>query len=177
MRLLAAVPESVLWLLATNADATRDLRAAAAPHGIASERIVFAPSAPFAAHLARHRLADLALDTLPYNAHTTACDALWAGLPIVTCPGVTFPSRVAASLLNAMGLPELVTSSLEDYAALALALATDPARLAALKTKVAHQRTTAPLFDTARRTRDLEAAFTVMAERHRRGEAPADFAV
>jgi predicted O-linked N-acetylglucosamine transferase (SPINDLY family) len=176
-RLLAAVPESVLWLLATNADATRNLRAAAATHGIAPERIVFAPSAPFAAHLARHRLADLALDTLPYNAHTTACDALWAGLPIVTCPGTTFPSRVAASLLNAMGLPELVTSSLEDYAALALALASDPARLAALKTKVAHQRTTAPLFDTARRTRDLEAAFTVMAERHRRGEAPADFAV
>ena len=177
MRLLKAVPGSVFWLLAANATATANLAKEAKQRGIEPERLVFAGRADFGRHLARQRLADLFLDTLPYNAHTTACDALWAGLPVVTCPGTTFPSRVAASLLHAMHLPELVTSSLADYEALALALANDPERLAALKAKVAANRTTTRLFDTAQRTRDLEAAYTTMVARHRSGEAPADFVV
>ncbi len=177
LRLLRAVPSSCLWLLGTNPDAEKHLRREAARQGVAPERIVFAPRASFTDHLARQQLADLALDTLPYNAHTTACDALWAGLPVITCPGATFPSRVAASLLGAMDLGELVTATLADYEALALALATDPRRLAALKAKVAAHRTTTRLFATAQRTRDLEAAYTTMVERQRAGETPADFAV
>jgi len=166
-----------LWLLATNASATANLTKEAKRRGVEPERLVFAGRADFERHLSRQRLADLALDTLPYNAHTTACDALWAGLPIVTCPGTTFSSRVAASLLRVMDLGELVTGSLADYEALALALARDPLRLASLKAKVAAHRTTTPLFDTARRTRQLEAAYTTMAERERSGEAPSDFVV
>lgn len=125
----------------------------------------------------RHRVADLFLDTLLYNAHTTAADALWAGLPVITCAGKTFPGRVAGSLLHAIGLPELVTESLQDYEALALQLARDPERLANLKVKLARNRDTYPLFDTARFTRHLEAAFTAMVDRHRRGQSPAPFTV
>jgi predicted O-linked N-acetylglucosamine transferase (SPINDLY family) len=177
MRLLKAVPGSVLWLLATSPAATANLLKEARLRGVAPERVVFAEHDTFERYLARQQLADLALDTLPYNAHTTAVDALWTGLPIVTCPGETFPSRVAASLLNAMALPELVTTSLRDYEALALTLARDPARLAAIRRKVAANRTTTALFNTAQRTRHLEAAFSAMMERHRRGEEPADLAV
>jgi predicted O-linked N-acetylglucosamine transferase (SPINDLY family) len=128
-------------------------------------------------HLARQRQADLFLDTLPYNAHTTASDALWAGLPVLTCLGETFAGRVAASLLKAVGLPELITTSLEDYEALALKLAREPTLLAAIKAKLANNRDTCPLFDTARFTRHIEAAYTTMWERQQRGEPPECFAV
>ena len=128
-------------------------------------------------HLARQRLAGLFLDTLPYNAHTTAADALWAGLPVLTCAGDNFAGRVAASLNAAIGLPEMTVPSLAEYEARAVALAKDPAMLAAIKAKLAAHRTTHPLFDTARFTRNLEAAFTAMWERAERGDKPESFAV
>jgi predicted O-linked N-acetylglucosamine transferase (SPINDLY family) len=162
MRLLKAVPESVLWLLQDNAGAADNLRAAARGHGLAPERLVFAPRTVSEAHLARHRLADLFLDTLPYNAHTTASDALLVGVPVVTCRGTSFHGRVAASILCAMGLAELVTENLADYESLALALATDGPRLAVLKRKVKENRGTTALFDTARFTRNMEAAYEKM---------------
>jgi predicted O-linked N-acetylglucosamine transferase (SPINDLY family) len=137
--------------------------------------LIFAQRANLDAHLARHRLADLFLDTLPYNAHTSASDALWAGLPIVTCLGETFAGRVAASLLRAAGLPELITKSLGDYEALALKLARDPAKLSALKAKLAQTRAICPLFDTVRFTRNLEAAYRSMLERSRQQLPPASF--
>jgi len=122
--------------------------------------------------LARQRQADLFLDTLPYNAHKTASDALWAGLPVLTCAGATFAGRVAASLLKAIGLPELITTSLEDYEALALEFARELSRLASIKAKLARNRDKYPLFDTVRFTRHIEAAYTAMWERYQRGEAP-----
>ncbi|MEO8113059.1 MAG: tetratricopeptide repeat protein [Phenylobacterium sp.] len=177
MRLLQRLPGSVLWLFRTTDAAVRNLRKAAERRGVSADRLVFAGRIASADHLARHRLADLFLDTLPYNAHTTASDALWAGLPLVTCAGRSFASRVAASLLTAVGLPELVTDSLEAYEALAYDLATRPERLAALKAKLAAQRDTAPLFDTALTCRHIEAALTAAWERQRRDEAPAGFDV
>ena len=162
MRLLAKAPGSVLWLLSANDLASANLRREAAKAGIDPERLIFAPRLPLSEHLARHRLADLFLDTLPYNAHTTASDALWAGLPVLTCKGETFAGRVAASLLMATGMGELITSSLDEYEALASALATDPARLASLKEKLAENRDKAPLFDSERFTRNLEAAYEDM---------------
>jgi predicted O-linked N-acetylglucosamine transferase (SPINDLY family) len=128
-------------------------------------------------HLARLRLADLFLDTLYYNAHTTAADALWAGVPVLTCPGATFASRVAGSLLDAVGLPELITTSITEYEALALQLARDPQRLAFLRRKLAYNRRRFPLFDTDRFTRHIEAAYATMRERAERGEPPQSFAV
>jgi protein O-GlcNAc transferase len=177
MRLLAAVPGSVLWLLEDNADVPRHLRGAAAAHGIDSARLHFAPRLPSAAHLARHRVADLFLDTVPYTAHTTASDALWAGLPLVTCLGTQFDGRVAASLLETIGLPELVTESLADYEALALALAQDPARLAVLKARLAEGRLTTPLYDTGRFRIAMEAAFLRMMEISRQGRHAESFTV
>ena len=177
MRLLTTVPGSVLWVRADNEWMTANLRKEAAAHGIAPNRLVFARRVPLPMHLARHRLADLFLDTLPYNAHSTACDALWAGLPVVTCTGRSFASRVAGSLLHAIGLPELITHSLEDYAALARKLATDPAALAEVRAKLARNRSTSPLFDTDRLRRHIEAAYETMWQRHQRGEPPASFAV
>ena len=177
MRLLGAVPGSVLWLLEDNAAVKRNLQAAAHAAGIAPERLVFAPRLPPAEHLARHRLADLFLDTLPYNAHTTASDALWAGLPLLTCAGSAFAGRVAASLLHAAGLGELVTSSLEEYEARALGLARDPRLLDGLRGKLAAGRATAPLFDTDRFRRHIEAAYVTMWEAWQRGEPPRHFAV
>ncbi|WP_207460818.1 tetratricopeptide repeat protein [Azospirillum sp. SYSU D00513] len=171
-RLLRAVPGSVLWLFAGNAAAEANLRREAALRGIAPERLVFAPPLPLAGHLARHRLADLFLDTLPYNAHTTASDALWAGLPVLTCRGRSFAGRVAASLLGAAGLPELVTESLEDYEVAALSLARDPARLRALAGRLAAARTSCPLFDTPGFARHIEAAYQAMWDLHRAGAAP-----
>jgi predicted O-linked N-acetylglucosamine transferase (SPINDLY family) len=129
------------------------------------------------AHLARHGCADLFLDTLPYGAHTTAADALWAGLPMVTCMGRSWASRVGAGLLKAVGLPELITASLDEYKALALALARDPARRAALRAHLLAARDSAALFDAAAFARALESAYTTMAERARAGEKPAAFAV
>jgi predicted O-linked N-acetylglucosamine transferase (SPINDLY family) len=162
MRLLAAVPGSVLWLKQPAADTRAVLEKEAAARGIAPERLVFAADAPLNVHLARHRLADLFLDTLPYNAHATAADALWAGLPLLTCKGDAFAGRVAASLLHAIGLPELVTENLADYEALALSLAQDPARLKALKEKLAANQTSAPLFDADRFRRGIEDAYVRM---------------
>jgi protein O-GlcNAc transferase len=178
MRLLKAIPERVLWLSKPNTTAEANLGKEAELRGVSRERIVFASKLPeLSDHLARHRHADLFLDTLPYNAHTTASDALWAGLPLVTCLGEAFAGRVAASLLKAVGLPELITTSLEEYEALALRLARDPAFLAGIKEKLLRNRDTYPLFDTARFTRHLEAAYTTMWQRSQRGEPPAAFAV
>ena len=177
MRLLGEVEGSVLWLLPSNAAAEVNLRAEAAKRGVAPDRIVFAPRVAPEDHLARHRLADLFLDTLPYNAHTTARDALWTGLPLVTLPGEAFASRVAASALSAVGLPELIARDAAEYEALALKLSMEPALLAAFRARLAANRITAPLFDSQRHTRAVEAAFARMIERHERGEAPARFDV
>ncbi|MBS0519737.1 MAG: tetratricopeptide repeat protein [Proteobacteria bacterium] len=177
MRLLRAVEGSVLWLLDDNPFATGALRREAQQRGVAPDRLIFAPRVSLEQHLARHRCADLFLDTFPCNAHTTASDALWAGLPLVTLTGDVFASRVAASLLNAVGLPELVTGNLADYEALAFRLATTPTLLAEIRAKLQAQRLTAPLFDTGRTCRHLESAYAGMYERCLRGEAPAGFDV
>jgi protein O-GlcNAc transferase len=165
MRILSLVEGSVLWLLIDNAVAKENLIKEAAARGIASSRLVFADRMPLPEHLARHRQADLFLDTLPYNAHTTASDALWAGLPLLTLVGSSFAGRVAASLLTAIGLPELITTTKEDYQGLAVELATNPQKLDAIKQKLAENRLTTPLFDTPRFTKDLEAAYIKMYER------------
>jgi len=162
MRLLRETPGSVLWLLQSNDLAAANLRREAQARGVAPERLIFAPRLPLAEHLARQQQADLLLDTLPYNAHTTASDALWMGVPVVTCIGETFAGRVAASLLHAVGLPELVTQSLDDYVALALKLAREPATWQEFKDKLIANRATAPLFDTECFTRDLEAQYQIM---------------
>jgi predicted O-linked N-acetylglucosamine transferase (SPINDLY family) len=177
MRVLAAVPDSVLWLAEDNAAACRNLRAAAARAGVAAQRLVFAPRIDYPQHLARQRAADLFLDTWPYNAHTTASDALIAGLPVLTRIGTTFPGRVAASLLTAAGLPELVTPTAAAYEELAIALARDPERLAALREKLEAGLAAAPLFDTAGTTRALEAAYLEMLKRYRCGLPPRHFAL
>jgi predicted O-linked N-acetylglucosamine transferase (SPINDLY family) len=171
-RILARVEGSVLWLLEDNPEAAAHLREAAECRGIAADRLIFAPRVALPAHLARHRAADLCLDTLPCNAHTTASDALWAGLPILTVAGTTFAGRVAASLLQAIRLPELVAASLADYEELAVALAADPERLGKLRHALAEHRLTAPLFDTRRYTRRLETAYERIHERHLAGEPP-----
>ncbi len=177
MRLLHAVEGSVLWLLRDNATAEQNLRKEAAARGVGPGRLVFAPRMKLEDHLARHRLADLFLDTLPYNAHTTASDALWIGLPVVTRLGESFAGRVAASLLNAIGLPELVTHSIKDYEALALRLAKDPSLLEGYRNRLATNRLTHPLFDTDRFRRHIEAAYLQMWEIWQRGEQPRSFAV
>ena len=173
MRLLKAVVGSVLWLAQANSSAVRNLRREAEARGVDAGRLIFAPRlARLDDHLARHRLADLFLDTLPYNAHSTASDALWAGLPVLTCKGGAFAGRVTASLLHAVGVTELITSNLEDYEALALKLSREPALLARLKSKLELNRNTYPLFNTARFTKHIEAAYTTMYERHQAGLAP-----
>jgi len=177
MRLLLAVQGSVLWLFESNDAVAKNLRREGQARGVAPERLIFARHVQLDEHLARQRLGDLFLDALPYNAHTTASDALWAGLPVLTCVGSTFPGRVAASLLAAVGLPELVTRNLADYETLALKLARDAGALAVLKAKLAANRLTMPLFDTNRFRRHLEAAFVVMWDRHRHGEPAETFAV
>lgn len=166
MRLLQTVPGSVLWLRSTSAEAQGNLQKEAQARGVEPHRLVFAPHVPsMADHLARHSLADLYLDTVPYNAHSTTCDALWAGVPVLTCMGQAFASRVAASALTAIGLPELITDDLPAYEQKALELAREPVRLQELRGKLAGLRTSAPLFDTARYCRDLEAAYRAMVER------------
>jgi predicted O-linked N-acetylglucosamine transferase (SPINDLY family) len=176
-RLLRSVPESVLWLLEDNRAAKRNLLEAARSSGIDPARLVFAARLPNPAHLARHRLADLFLDTLPCNAHTTAADALWSGVPVLTCVGSTFPGRVASSLLAAAGLSELVTHTLQEYEALALKLAQDRRLLGAFRSRLARNRTTAALFDTDRFRRHIESAYLTMWEISQRGEPPRAFAV
>jgi predicted O-linked N-acetylglucosamine transferase (SPINDLY family) len=177
MRLLHGVEGSVLWLLQDNAAVAGNLKREARARGIAPERLIFAGRTDPAGHLARHSLADLFLDTLPYNAHTTASDALWAGLPLITVLGSTFAGRVAASLLHAAGLPELVTHSLADYESLALKLAREPSALASVKAKLRGNRDSCPLFDTERITRNLETAYTMMWERYQQGLGPETFQV
>ena len=173
MKLLKAVERSVLWLSENNATAAANLRKEAAAAGVDPDRLVFAGRVPsMADHLARHRLADLFLDTLPYNAHTTASDALWAGLPVLTQIGETFAGRVAASLLTAIGLPELIAQTEQQFESSAIELATRPERLAAIRERLAHNRLTMPLFDTQRYTRHIESAFATMHERHQNGVAP-----
>jgi len=177
MRLLRQVEGSVLWLVEDNADAPRNLRREAERRGVSASRLIFAPRVKVEEYLARLPLAGLLLDTLPFNAHTTASDALWAGLPVVTCAGASFTARVAGSLLHAIGLPELVTDSLADYEALALALARDEVRLGRLRAKLQRNRQSFPLFDTERFRRHIESAYVVMSDRQRRGEPPQGFAV
>lgn len=177
MRLLHQTEGSVLWILESNACAAQNLRLEAERRGVSRERLVFAPKVQHADHLARHRLADLFLDTLPCGAHTTASDALWTGLPVLTCVGDSFAGRVGASLLNAIGLLELVTQSLPEYESRALRLAHDPIALKRVKATLERNRDTYPLFDTGRFTRHLDAAYFKMWERHRVGEPPASFSV
>ena len=175
LRVLDAVPGSVLWLLAGPGEPR--LRAAAATAGVDPARLVFAARMPMAKHLARHRLAGLFLDTDTYNAHTTAADALWAGLPLLTMRGASFAGRVAESLVRAVGLPELLADDLADYERRAVAFARAPDLLGNLRTRLEQNRATAPLFDTRRFARGLETAFETAWARHVAGRAPAAFAV
>lgn len=177
MRLLKAIDGSVLWLSANLERGQGNLRRYAQVKGVDPQRLVFAPGVPRAEHFARHRLADLFLDTLPYNAHTSANDALYAGLPVLTVLGPTFVGRVAASMLHAIGLDELVTGNVADYEALSLELARDPAKLRALRAKLAANRQTQPLFATDLFRRNIEKAYDQMFEIYCRGEAPRSFDV
>jgi protein O-GlcNAc transferase len=177
LKIMAGVPKSQLWLLQANATFHANLRAEAERQGISGARLVFAPIVPIEDHLARLSRADLFLDTLPYNAHTTASDALWAGLPLLTCRGETFAGRVAASLLTVMGLPELVTENLGDFEKLALRLAQEPGLLETLRRKITQNRATSPLFDTDLYRRNIESAYKTMWEIAERGEAPRGFAI
>jgi len=177
MRLLHQIKDSALWLLRDNKSAELNLRNEAQKLGVDPLRLIFSGRLPLDQHLARHLLADLVLDTLPYNAHTTASDALWAGIPLLTCMGGAFARRVAASLANAAGLSELVATSLDEYEALALKLARDSVMLAEVKAKLARNRNTCPLFNTERFTRHIEAAYTAMWEIWQRGEIPRSFSV
>jgi protein O-GlcNAc transferase len=173
MNLLKAVAGSVLWLTRDNVSAVDNLRKEAIAAGVDPDRLVFADRLPSSAdHLARHRLADLFLDTLPYNAHTTASDALWAGLPVLTQIGENFAGRVAASLLTAVGMPELIAQTPEQFESMAIKLATEPAKLAAIRAKLAQNRATMPLFNTELYTRHLENAYLAMHQRHQSGLLP-----
>ncbi len=177
MRVLNRVPGSVLWLLEADLDCAAHLKREAQHRGVAGERLVFAKFAPPDEHLARHPLADLFLDTLPYNAHTTASDALWAGLPVLTLVGTTFAGRVGASLLQALDLPELITTSEDAFEVTAASLASEPDKLAAVKKRLRNNAAQSPLFDTRRTTRALEAAYAQMVQRHRQCLPPTHFAV
>jgi protein O-GlcNAc transferase len=171
MNLLRQVPGSVLWLMSRNPLSQQNLRREAAARGVDPDRLVFAQRVPRVEdHLARYRQADLFLDTHPYNAHTTCADALMSGLPVVTCMGGAFPSRVAGSLLHAAGIPELVTSSLADYEALALQLARDPQRLARLKAQLIATQPTNALCDADGFCRNLEAIYTSMWRKSQLGQ-------
>jgi len=164
MNILNKIDNSVLWLLNENCLANRNLLKEAANRGIIPERIIFAERKKLPEHLSRHSLADLFLDTLPYNAHTTASDALWAGLPVLTCSGKTFASRVSASLLNAIKVPELITENLLDYQETAIYLALNPDKLSMIKEKINKNRLSSPLFDTKLFTKHIEEAYFRMHE-------------
>jgi protein O-GlcNAc transferase len=163
MRILTQVPDSLLWLRKAGDIAEANLRRTALSHAIVPDRLIFADHVPAETHMARHALADLFLDTQPYNAHATASDALWAGLPVLTSAGSSFAGRVAASLLNAVGLPELVAPTWQDYEALAVTLARDPERLASIRKRLDDNRAHAPLFDTEGFARDIEAIYEKLA--------------
>ncbi|HWY60479.1 MAG TPA: tetratricopeptide repeat protein [Rhizomicrobium sp.] len=177
MRILDQVPRSVLWLLEGNSQFPGNIRREAQAAGVSPERIIFASTIPTPAHVARLSLADLFLDTTPYNAHTTASDALWAGLPLITVAGTTFPGRVAASLLAAIGLPELVTADMPSYESLAVTLATDPGLFRSIRKKLRDNRDVTPLFDTVRFTRAIEAAYIRMWETSCKGLPAQAFSV
>ena len=177
LAIMLQVPGSVLWLLEANPAFARNLRAEAQRRGVAGERLVLAATLPLEEHLARLKLADLFLDSLPYNAHTTASDALWAGVPLLTQKGTTFPGRVAASLLQSVGLPEMVTHDAQAFESLAVKLAREPALLADIRARLAQSLKSAPLFDTGLYCRHLEQAYRAMWEKAARAEAPASFAV
>jgi protein O-GlcNAc transferase len=172
MKILRQVPEGVLWLLRRNETAERNLRREAEARGVNCERLVFSGKLPKDEHLARLRLADLALDTRIVNGHTTTSDALWAGVPAITVEGNHFASRVSASILSAIGLPELITHSLDEYQALAVRLAQDPAELHAIQKKLEKNRLTKPLFDTPRFARNIERAYKEMWKIFLAGEEP-----
>jgi predicted O-linked N-acetylglucosamine transferase (SPINDLY family) len=177
MRILKAVDGSVLWLFQDNPWAEENLRKESFKHGLDPSRLIFAQRLPLAEHLSRHRQADLFLDTFPYNAHTTASDALWVGLPVLTMMGKAFASRVAASLLNAINLPELITNTQEEYEILAIELAKNPQQLAEIKSKLANNRLTAPLFDTPLFTKNLEVAYTKMNEFYQNDLQPKNISI
>jgi protein O-GlcNAc transferase len=172
MRLLKAKSNSVLWLLECNPWAKENLCREARLRDIDASRLIFAPRVSIADHLARHTLSDLFLDTLPYNAHTTCSDALWMGLPVITCVGDSFASRVAGSLLKAANLPELITYSLEEYELGALQLANNPNELAAIRHKLAQNKEALPLFDTRRFAQHLEQTYQIMRQTHLTGQPP-----
>ena len=177
IRLLLAIPRSVLWLLESNPTAAANLRREAEARGVPPQRLVFAQRLPLEKHLARHRLADLFLDTFPVNAHTTASEALWSGCPLVTLAGETLASRVAGSLLRAVDMPELITNSFDQYEQVARQLASDPNRLAELRQRLEINRTTAALFDGNRFTLGLERAYETMWATYTAGQPPCAFAV
>ncbi len=177
MRLLHKVDGSVLWLLRSNEWAERNLQNEAAARGIDPSRLVFAPKMPHSEHLARHKHADLFIDTFNYNAHTTASDALWAGLPVVTKQGKQFAARVAASLLKAVGLPELITETEEEYEELITELTEHPEKLAKIREKLKENRITNPLFDTARYTRNFERGLTQVYDLYLNSKEPEDIIV
>ena len=172
MQILKAVEGSVLWIFKSNDTVVENLRKEAELRGVSGNRLVFASSMPVEEHLKRIQLADLFLDTFPYNAHTTASDALRVGLPIVTLMGDSFASRVAGSLLNAVGLPELITTTPEAYESLAIELANSPEKLHAIKTKLQLNLPTSPLYDSKLFTRHIEAAYQEMYDRYHKGLPP-----
>jgi predicted O-linked N-acetylglucosamine transferase (SPINDLY family) len=169
MRILKAVEDSVLWLLGNNTNTIKNLKKEVMKFGINEDRLVFAKFMPFEEHLNRIKQVDLFIDTLPYNAHTTTSDALRMGLPVLTCIGKSFASRVAASLLNAVNLPELITTTQEQYESLAIELATNPEKLKIIKDKLVDNLPTAPLYDTPLFTRHLESAYVTMYDRYQNG--------
>jgi predicted O-linked N-acetylglucosamine transferase (SPINDLY family) len=177
MRLLREIESGALWLLGGSPAIENNLRREAAARGVAPDRLVFASRIGYEAYLARYRLADLFLDTLPFNGGATASDALWAGVPLLTCSGEAFAARMSGSLLQALGMNELVTESLGAYASAALKIAGEPSVLVGLKQKLSRNQRTFPLFDTDRFRRHIEKAFVTMWEYYQRGNAPAGFAV
>jgi predicted O-linked N-acetylglucosamine transferase (SPINDLY family) len=172
-QILKRVPNSILWLWDLFPAGSRAMRGHLAERGVRPERVIFGGTLPEPEHLTRYSLCDLFLDSFPYCGHATASNALFGSCPVLTLPGKTFASRVSASLLTALGLTELIAASPQDYVQKAVALARDPARLAALKQSLVEARTTSPLFDGARFAKDAETAFLLMMERYWKGEAPA----
>ena len=177
MRLLNQIEGSVLWLLESSTSGPENLRREAQQRGVAPDRVIFAPRTSVESHLARQCVADLFLDTVPYNAHTTASEALWVGLPVLTCLGSTFAGRVAASLLTSIGLPEQVTYSLRDYEERAFAIASDPTLSASIKSKLARNRASSPLFDTQRFTRNVETLYMSMWQRYLERQPPTELPI
>jgi hypothetical protein len=172
MRILHAVDRSVLWLFEDNSLATENLKKEAEKRGVSAERLIFSKHIPLSEHLARQAQADLFLDTFPCNAHTTASDALWVGLPVLTLSGESFASRVAASLLSAVDLSELIVQTVADYELMAITLANQPQKIDTIRQKLLTMRQIAPLFDTPNFTRDLESSYIKIYERYQENLHP-----